>query len=156
MSDSDSEVVSLTKLRRVFYDTYANLPMTNVDAEDLGYATDTQRLYRWSGAAWQAITPDPATFSKCTTGTYSGNGAVNRAVAHNFGSIPKVIIIVDFAAYYMAFLIGNNAAMWCPADSAAFGVTAPTTTNFYVGNNSIGYLISMNDGAHNYVFVALG
>lgn len=53
---SDTEVTTIPKLRRVFYNTYANLPVTGLASEDLGYATDQQILYRWNGAAWQAIT----------------------------------------------------------------------------------------------------
>lgn len=41
---------------RVFSDTYANLPTTGVATEDMGYATDRKVLYRWSGAAWVALT----------------------------------------------------------------------------------------------------
>lgn len=40
---------------RVFKDTYANLPTTDLLPEDLGYATDRSTLYRWSGAAWEAL-----------------------------------------------------------------------------------------------------
>lgn len=52
---SDNEVVTIPKVRRTFYDTYANLPVTNIAQEDLGYATDLKTLFRWSGTAWQPI-----------------------------------------------------------------------------------------------------
>ena len=54
-----SEVTTIPQLRRVYYDTYANLPTVGVKTGDLGYATDLLVLYRWSGAAWQAITMSP-------------------------------------------------------------------------------------------------
>lgn len=55
------EVTTIPKIRRVFKATYANLPTTGISAEDLGYATDQTILYRWSGAAWEAITALAAT-----------------------------------------------------------------------------------------------
>lgn len=53
---TDMDVTTIPKIRRVFYDTYANLPVTNVQTGDLGYATDRRCLYHWSGAAWETIT----------------------------------------------------------------------------------------------------
>lgn len=52
----DTKVTTIPALRRVFSATYANLPTTGLAEEDLGYATDRLSLYRWSGAAWVAIT----------------------------------------------------------------------------------------------------
>lgn len=51
-----SDVETIPRIRRVIYDTYANLPLTGVSVGDLGYTTDRLILYRWSGAAWVAIT----------------------------------------------------------------------------------------------------
>jgi len=51
-----TEVKTIPILRRCFYDTYANLPTSGINVEDLGYATDMLTLYRWSGTAWQAVT----------------------------------------------------------------------------------------------------
>lgn len=52
----ESVVTIIPKMRRIYSDTYANLPVTNLSPEDLGWATDRLVLYRWSGAAWVAIT----------------------------------------------------------------------------------------------------
>jgi hypothetical protein len=51
-----TEVQSIPKIRQVYYDVYADLPTVGVATGDLGYATDRLILYRWNGAAWQAIT----------------------------------------------------------------------------------------------------
>lgn len=51
-----TEVKAIPNMLRVFSDTYANLPVVGVKIEDLGYATDRLALYRWSGAAWGALT----------------------------------------------------------------------------------------------------
>lgn len=52
----DVETTTIPKIRRVFSDTYANLPTTGLRQGDLGYAIDRRVFYRWSGAAWEAIT----------------------------------------------------------------------------------------------------
>lgn len=54
-----TEISTIPKLRRVFYGTFALLPAT-AQEEDLGYATDTQTLYRWSGTSWAAVTEPSA------------------------------------------------------------------------------------------------
>jgi len=51
-----TEVKPIPYTRKVYYATYANLPITGVKVGDLGYATDRLVFYRWSGAAWQPVT----------------------------------------------------------------------------------------------------
>lgn len=52
-----TKVSSIPVMTRVFRDTKANLDaLTGLREEDLGYGTDTNILYRWSGAAWQDLT----------------------------------------------------------------------------------------------------
>jgi len=81
--------------------------------------------------------------------TYTGNGVSGRAISHNLGSTPAVVIIKstsssqnwvvrhetqisDFGsgAY---FVLNSNASG--ANDSTVFSTTSPTSTNFYVGNN---------------------
>ena len=50
------EVSTIPQTRQVYYTTYANLPTSGLKTGDLGYATDRLVFYRWSGAAWQAVT----------------------------------------------------------------------------------------------------
>jgi len=54
----ESSVVTIPQIRNIYYTTYALLPTTNLRIGALGYATDLKTLYRWSGAAWQNITPE--------------------------------------------------------------------------------------------------
>jgi len=52
----DITVSIIPFVRKVYYDTKANLDaLTGVSIGDIGYATDEDILYRWSGAAWQTI-----------------------------------------------------------------------------------------------------
>lgn len=56
MPGTDLETIPISRLSVNYYLTYANLPITGVRTGELGYATDRLVLYRWSGAAWQALT----------------------------------------------------------------------------------------------------
>ncbi|MBA7570235.1 hypothetical protein ES708_11983 [subsurface metagenome] len=51
-----TKVSTIPRMRKVYSDLYANLPVTGVRKEDLGYATDREILYRWSGIAWETLT----------------------------------------------------------------------------------------------------
>ncbi|MFC1846770.1 hypothetical protein ACFLYS_01760 [Chloroflexota bacterium] len=75
-----NEITAIPSIRSIHYDTYANLPTTNVAAGDLGYATDREVLYRWSGAAWQPVTK------------YAGAGA--------YGDIPTAADLPDGSLYF--------------------------------------------------------
>lgn len=52
----DTNIQTIPQMRKVYYATYANLPTTGLKVGDLGYATDRLVFYRWSGAAWEALT----------------------------------------------------------------------------------------------------
>jgi len=56
MTMRDNVPRPIHRMRRVWYDTYANLPTSGNRRGDLGYATDRGVLYRWSGTAWVEIT----------------------------------------------------------------------------------------------------
>lgn len=78
-------------------------------------------------------------YAKAGGGTYSGNGAANRAVPHGLGTVPKVVIIgvQNGWGHNDWYRIFGGRAYIQHGDAAAFGdkaVTTPDTTNFYVGN----------------------
>ena len=77
---NDCNLSTIPQIRQVYYDTYANLPTTNLRAGALGYATDRLMLYRWSGAAWQNIT------------VYSSAGTA--------GNRPAAAGLIDGSVYY--------------------------------------------------------
>ena len=92
--------------------------------------------------------------------TYSGNGS-NRAISHNLGSVPGMIIVKGYdrsdgwAVYhrghnggtdpenYATFLSGANAQF---SDSVYWNNTAPTSTQFTVGTEDI-----VNNASNNYI-----
>lgn len=51
----EQEIQAIQRFTQVYYDTYANLPTTNVRVQSLGYATDRLILYRWSGSVWESL-----------------------------------------------------------------------------------------------------
>ena len=96
--------------------------------------------------------------AKITSGTYTGNNTVNRAIAHGLGRIPKIVLIYESASYFYFHRITIGLAAVAYVNAAANGniaVTAPDATNFYVGN-ATNYPTSANDSAGSYYWVAIG
>ena len=78
-----TEIVSIPKLRQVYYDAYAALPAGSA-AGDLAFATDRKVFYRWSGAAWQSV----------TISSRSGNtAAIGAAADYPVGSLFQDVTI---------------------------------------------------------------
>lgn len=148
----DTEIKTISKMRRVYKDTKANLDaLTGLREEDLGYGTDTGTLYRWSGTAWETVTAP----SLVSDGQYTGDGTANRAIPHGLGATPKIVFI-NLPGYYRCIYdlvdsvryVSNNAL-------GAHAVTAMDSTNFYVGN-AAEYNQSGNQNASTYTWVAIG
>ncbi len=90
-----------------------------------------------------------------SAGQYTGNNSVNRAIAHGLGSTPRLVFIADAAAATHLFnIVGVQAQIRWIGGDAVLAVTAPDTTNFYVGNNT-SYGQSAN-GTAVYDWVAIG
>ena len=72
--------------------------------------------------------------TKVTSGTYNGDDAANRAIAHGLGVVPSVVVIVQVNATNSGFVAGARCinAFMDNSDS----VTAWDATNFYVGDTS--------------------
>lgn len=70
---------------------------------------------------------------KSTNGTYTGNGAANRAVAHGLGKIPRVVFLYASGSAALWF-ISDQLAQIVYTANAAYAVTAMTASDFYVGN----------------------
>jgi len=76
----EDTVTTISRKTPFYYDTYANLPTTNVIIGALGYATDRKVIYRWSGTAWQE------------TSIHSSSGTI--------GNIPAVASMPEGSLYY--------------------------------------------------------
>lgn len=83
------------------------------------------------------VVQDPATsFAKATSGSYTGDGAADRAIPHALGIIPKIVFIYS-DIYYFRIMVGYAYILPNPLNASGASVrtiTAPDITNFYVGN----------------------
>lgn len=138
----------------MFYTTYGAFPTTGISTEDLAYATDTGRLYRWNGTAWQPIT------GYVVSGNYVGDSSVNKAIAHGLGRTPGIVFIIENAASpngRQFRILGAVASIFFVSASPSAGnydVTIPNATNFYVGN-ATNYQNSANYTGSSYYWVAM-
>ncbi len=83
----------------------------------------------------------PAGGATITTGTFTGDGTTNRAIAHGLGVIPKFVFLVtkysSIEIIYTIILDITTTVFGMGVTSAARKVgLAATTTNFYVTNTS--------------------
>jgi len=71
-------------------------------------------------------------------GNYTGDGAVDRAIPHTLGVVPKLVIIYNSSgAWAIRFqFYGTDTIYYVDGGPtfATFGVAAMTTANFYVGD----------------------
>lgn len=96
--------------------------------------------------------------AKITSGQYTGNDGVNRAVAHGLGVAPKFVFITrnNSAALFFTIVAGlAQIHQFASGTNSLLAVTAGTTTNFYVGN-ATSYTNSANADAIVYDWVAIG
>jgi len=89
-----------------------------------------------------------------TEGSYVGDASANKAIAHNLGTTPKLVVIFRSSdiTYALNGLVGYIFQL--PAGSS-YSVTIPDATSFYVGN-AASYTNTANENAITYKFVALG
>lgn len=91
------EITPIPSMRRVFYDTKANLDaLTGLADEDLGFATDTTLLYRQDGAGaanWVAITSASALNLFVKTETRVLTAATGDVAYTGYGFQPDYLII---------------------------------------------------------------
>lgn len=96
---------------------------------------------------------NPALAAEINTGTYTGNGAANRATPHGLTGTPKLVIINEIGAAthptYMGFLIDN---LQTDLSGNKQATTGWTSTNFYVTD---GATVLFNSNTVNYSWVAI-
>lgn len=78
---------------------------------------------------------NPAVVTRAS-GSYTGNDSANRAIPHGLGRVPGIIHIKG-TANNDDFFISNGYILKHPnaaVHASGGGITAPTSSNFYVGN----------------------
>lgn len=101
---------------------------------------------------------NPIPAGQVNSGNYTGNNTVNRAIPHGLTTQPKQIIIINSSDGTHIILNVNAQAEFQFAIAGTFNeiaVTAPDTTNFYVGNAG-SYPNSANATGKVYQWIAVG
>lgn len=127
----------------------ANRPLaTDVPPGSLYYATDTPALSQvQAGPAWVNVTQ---AWAKVSSGTFTGNGAANRAIAHGLGAIPKFYFAAVFnGANLLGFSIVSGSDTDRLGETISGGytggaVTAMDATNVYVGTANPNFYGNLN------------
>lgn len=88
--------------------------------------------------------------------TYAGNSTANRAIPHGLGRIPDAVLIINTSGVFFTIIDGRNTVSYTHGTgNGQYTVTAPDSTNFYVGNSSE-YSLSANGTGGTYFWVAIG
>jgi hypothetical protein len=87
------------------------------------------------------------------TGSYVGNDAADRAITHDLGIVPSVILIFDRDTGYECCITKGSTHLNWIGNSTGWTVTAPTASTFNVGNAG-SYSHSMNANLVNYDWIA--
>ena len=100
---------------------------------------------------------DVSGLTKLTSGSYTGNSTVNRAVAHGLERIPKLVRIYEVGEELMWDLLAELGNLVIDGGSYLwwYDVTEADVTNFYVGNAG-SYADSANYNGTEYKWVAFG
>jgi len=79
---------------------------------------------------------NPAAVVEIKDGSYTGNSSVNRAIPHGLSKTPTLVLITGETDQTYKFWIHKGVAKIYhhPVAAACLAVTAPDSTNFYVGN----------------------
>jgi len=133
-----------------------NLPASKITSGRFGKSRlewTAGKLLKGAGAGADPTEIDP---SMITTGNYTGNETVNRAIAHGLGVTPKIVLITEDDGYMFRIHAGLARIIYQQATvGGAYEVTAMDATNFYVGN-STNYTASANGPGESFYWIAFG
>lgn len=98
---------------------------------------------------------EPVGGAVITSGNYTGNNTVNRAIPHGLGVTPKLIVAYRTGGGQYDMIKMDVIGYHSNAVDENHAVTIADSTNFYVGN-AADYSESMNNSTHTYYWVAMG
>jgi len=100
---------------------------------------------------------NPTAAMEINTGQYTGDSTANRAIAHGLSKVPSIVIINDYTGTRLYHINKERARINFVYVTASgnYAVTAPDSTNFYVGN-ATSYPDSGNMTAYVFDWVAIG
>lgn len=102
-----------------------------------------------------AVNNPPTSSLDSDTGTYTGDDTANRAIPHNLGRKPKVVLIYGFSYFGYMLYEDDGIIHYCGSTNGAKSVTTMTDTNFYVGNVA-NYSETCNKDTRDYYWTAIG
>jgi len=122
---------------------------TRITTTELPSMTD-EKIWKGTGNNVEEVDM-PTGGAPTTTGTYTGDETVNRAIPHGLGVTPKLVLILPtsnalYVIMQMAWIIAVR--------QSVLAVTTPDATNFYVGN-AASYDFSAQE-VREYRWVAIG
>lgn len=90
------------------------------------------------------------------SGSYTGNGAADRAIPHGMSTTPKIVLITTYeaTAYFHRIHSGTN-YIYCDKGHELLAVSAIDSTNFHVGNAG-DIIASANENTKSYIWIAIG
>lgn len=99
---------------------------------------------------------NPSPQAEISSGTFTGDNTVNRAIPHGLSRTPKIVMLINPSqGCFGSITVGyTNIVAQRGAATDVKGVTAPNATNFYVGHAG-DYITSMNSATHVIYWVAI-
>ncbi|MBP2029756.1 hypothetical protein J2755_000676 [Methanohalophilus levihalophilus] len=89
--------------------------------------------------------------------SFVGNNTQNRAIPHGLGRTPKMVLIRAQDRGWNQVQLNGGARIHYQdtVNQSVRSVTAPDSTNFYVGDG-VDYAISCNSSSHTWEWIAIG
>ena len=115
---------------------------------------DDYTFYIKESNVWKRFLTESMNVCRISSGNYTGNDTVNRAIAHGLAGTPKLVSLVRVGTgHYHCIMDPGEITYLDPVTEAGYAVTAADSTNFYVGN-SAAYNPSCNGSGITYRWVA--
>jgi hypothetical protein len=121
------------------------------------YGWTANKLLKGAGPGADPIEIDVPTTTTITSGSYTGDSTVNRAIPHGLGITPQFVLSINGTdGSYLFHIHKGYGKIWYQSTTAAgYAVTAMDATNFYVGNAS-SYQMTANYTGALYYWTAIG
>lgn len=132
----------LSYIRKCIYTTYANFPTGGLKPGDMAYATDRLVLYRWDGAAWDAMTIHSSSGAAADIPTAADlpNGSLyyetdttllKQVQAGAWAVIVSALVIAETSVFN-----ANSPAAWTDLDLSAVVGSNKALVTLKIKNNS--------------------
>lgn len=95
---------------------------------------------------------NPVSDTAFSTGSYTGDDAVNRAITHGLGRTPKYIVITEATEKSINWIMGTLQVWFHPVNGhSGDPVTTATSTYFYVNPGTVWHAGNKNTLTHKWI-----